>query len=90
MPLSLCLSCICENTVLETMRFYRGLCSFCWLRVNDRFVIAVNVYLTFTSCCVGSALQVSLWKENVEGQWSCISSVVKGQGQTADSVERHT
>jgi len=34
----------------------------------------------------GGDNKVSLWKENIEGQWSCISSVVKGQGQQADST----
>ena len=26
-------------------------------------------------------LQVSLWKESLEGQWVCVSDVYKGQGQ---------
>lgn len=29
-------------------------------------------------------LQVSLWKETLEGQWVCISDVKKGQGQVTD------
>lgn len=29
-------------------------------------------------------LQVSLWKETLEGQWVCISDVNKGQGQVTD------
>ena len=30
-------------------------------------------------------LQVSLWKETLEGQWVCVSDVNKGQGQIKDS-----
>jgi protein transport protein SEC13 len=33
----------------------------------------------------GGDNKVSLWKENLEGQWSCISNVVKGQGMMNDS-----
>jgi len=33
----------------------------------------------------GGDNKVSLWKENTEGQWSCISNVVKGQGMVNDS-----
>lgn len=29
----------------------------------------------------GGDNKVSLWKENLEGHWQCISEVVKGQGQ---------
>lgn len=32
----------------------------------------------------GGDNKVSLWKENLEGQWSCVSSVVKGQKVTKD------
>lgn len=35
----------------------------------------------------GGDNKVSLWKESIDGQWSCISSVVKGQGQLTDSSE---
>jgi len=28
---------------------------------------------------------VSLWKENIEGQWARVSNVVKGQAQLVDS-----
>ncbi|ESN98225.1 hypothetical protein HELRODRAFT_157480 [Helobdella robusta] len=31
----------------------------------------------------GGDNKVSLWKENLEGDWTCISNVVKGQGETA-------
>jgi len=37
-----------------------------------------------TECNV-RLVQVSLWKENIEGQWACVSNVVKGQGQLVDS-----
>lgn len=37
---------------------------------------------------VGAAfcLQVTLWKESVDGQWVCISDVNKGQGSVSTSV----
>lgn len=31
-------------------------------------------------------LQVTLWKESVDGQWVCISDVNKGQGSVSASV----
>lgn len=31
-------------------------------------------------------LQVTLWKESVDGQWVCISDVNKGQGSVSTSV----
>ncbi|KAK3101474.1 hypothetical protein FSP39_003864 [Pinctada imbricata] len=34
--------------------------------------------------CSGGDNKVSLWKENLEGQWMCISDVNKGQGQITD------
>lgn len=36
----------------------------------------------------GGDNKVSLWKENFEGQWVCISEVVKGQGQIPGSEQR--
>lgn len=32
--------------------------------------------------------QVSLWKETLEGKWTCISDVNKGQGQVKDSQDQ--
>lgn len=31
-------------------------------------------------------LQVTLWKESVDGQWVCISDVNKGQGSVSTAV----
>lgn len=31
-------------------------------------------------------LQVTLWKESVDGQWVCISDVNKGQGSVSTSI----
>nr|QBH74141.1 protein transport protein sec13 [Thermobia domestica] len=36
----------------------------------------------------GGDNKVSLWKENIEGQWTCISEVNKAQGQMAGSEQR--
>ncbi|KAJ9599641.1 hypothetical protein L9F63_026510 [Diploptera punctata] len=36
----------------------------------------------------GGDNKVSLWRENNEGQWTCISEVSKGQGQMAGSEQR--
>lgn len=32
----------------------------------------------------GGDNKVSLWKQNKEGAWQCISDVVKGQGQVSN------
>lgn len=32
-------------------------------------------------------LQVTLWKESVDGQWACISDVNKGQGAVSAITE---
>ena len=32
-------------------------------------------------------LQVTLWKESVDGQWACISDVNKGQGAVSALTE---
>jgi len=34
----------------------------------------------------GGDNKVSLWKENVEGQWACVSNVTKGHGQLGDTI----
>lgn len=36
----------------------------------------------------GGDNKVSLWKENIEGQWLCISDVIKGQGNIAAGEQR--
>jgi protein transport protein SEC13 len=33
----------------------------------------------------GGDNKVSLWKENLQGQWACVSNVTKGQGQLNDA-----
>ena len=45
------------------------------------FCFGDNQSMLFTQ--IYRFLQVSLWKESLEGQWVCVSDVYKGQGQEA-------
>lgn len=59
------------------------------LHTFDDVVWNVSWSLTGNILAVsGGDNKVSLWRENIEGQWICISEVTKGQGQMAGSEQR--
>jgi protein transport protein SEC13 len=59
------------------------------LHTFDDVVWNVSWSLTGNVLAVsGGDNKVSLWRENNEGQWICISEVSKGQGQMAGSEQR--
>ena len=41
----------------------------------------------FSSIIMYLLMQVSLWKETLEGKWQCISDVKKGQGDVKESSD---
>ena len=56
-------------------------CSLKYSSVNES-VLHFHCRLKLLLACFPFAfVQVSLWKESLEGQWVCVSDVYRGQGQ---------
>ncbi|XP_067012753.1 protein SEC13 homolog [Anabrus simplex] len=59
------------------------------LHLFDDVIWNVSWSLTGNILAVsGGDNKVSLWRENIEGQWVCVSDVTKGQGQMTGSEQR--